>query len=68
MKDKKIIIDEIIELINKNNSHKTDINPNYLDLFELEDLIDIRDGLLKKCADFQKDSNSYLDEIFTKCS
>ncbi|MDD2698683.1 MAG: hypothetical protein PHF17_07790 [Arcobacteraceae bacterium] len=68
MEEKQLLIEEILELINKNGSEKTDINPNYLDFFEMEDLISIRDGLLVNSENFQKESNDYLDEIFTKCS
>jgi hypothetical protein len=68
MEDKKLLIDEILELINKNGSHTTDINPNYLEFFELEDLIEVRDGLIKNSENFKKDNNDYLDEIFSKCS
>lgn len=68
MEEKEMLIDEILGLINKNGSDTTDINPNYLEFFEMEDLIDIRDGLIKNSENFKKDNNDYLDEIFSKCS
>jgi len=68
MEDKKLLIEEILELINKDSSHKTDINPNYLEFFEVEDLVDMKDGLIKNSENFKKDNNDYLDEIFSKCS
>jgi hypothetical protein len=69
MEEKQLLIQEILALVNANKSSQTStINPNYLDFFELEDLIDIRDGLLKKSEEFKNNNNSYLDEIFSKCS
>ncbi len=68
MEEKNRLIKEIIELIDKNGSSKTDINPNYLEYFEMEDLIDMKDGLLRNSEDFKKDNNNFLDEIFSKCS
>ncbi len=69
MEDKQLLIKEILELINhNNNSTKTDINPNYLDFFEIDDLIETRDGLIKSISNFKENNNDYLDEIFSKCS
>ncbi|MFZ9659672.1 MAG: hypothetical protein ACO29X_03890 [Arcobacteraceae bacterium] len=69
MEDKQLLIKEILELINhNNNSTQTDINPNYLDFFEIDDLIETRDGLIKSISNFKENNNDYLDEIFSKCS
>lgn len=68
MEEKQLLIKEILELINKHGEKKTDINPNYLDFFEIDDLIETRDGLLKSIINFKKDNNDFLDQIFSKCS
>jgi hypothetical protein len=68
MEEKQILIKEILELVDKNDSTKTEINLNYLEFFELDDLQDIKDNLLKKNENFHQESNHFLDEIFMKCS
>ena len=69
MEDKQLLIKEILELINhNNNSTQTDINPNYLDFFKIDDLIETKDGLIKSISNFKENNNDYLDEIFSKCS
>jgi len=68
MEEKELLIAEILELINKNSTTQTDMNRNYLDFFELEDLFDVRDGLIKNSENFKTNNNDYLDEIFNKCS
>ncbi len=68
MEQKQILKKEILELINANGPNTTDINPNYLEFFEIEDLIEMRDTLKLHSENFTKDNNNYLDEIFSKCS
>lgn len=68
MEEKKRLIGEILELLDSHSSTKTDINSNYLEFFEIDDLLETRDGLLKRVADFKSDNRDFLDEIFSKCS
>ena len=67
MVDKKQdLIDEIKHLISVDGS-EIDINPHYLEYFEIEELQDIRDELLNKKIHQDKISNDYLDELYVKC-
>ena len=64
---KEDLIDQIKKLISVDGS-QVEINPNYLEYFQLEELIEIKERLENK-----KDSNSsidkdYLDEIYRLCS
>lgn len=68
MEDKQELIEEIKALIDINSNSKTQININYIDFFEYEELIEIRDNLLEKKENHHQDSNDFLDEIFNKCS
>ncbi len=68
MDEKQILIQEILELMDKNSDTKTDINLKYLDFFEVDDLTEMRDGFLKRIENFKSDNKDFLDEIFSKCS
>lgn len=68
MEEKQQLIREILELINKYDKDKTDINQKYLDFFEIDDLKETRDGLLKSIKNFKDDNQDFLAEIFSKCS
>lgn len=65
---KEDLILEIKELIDINSDTKTYINIKYIEYFEVDELLSIRDGLIGKKEKFTKDSSDFLDEIFTKCS
>ena len=65
---KKELIDEIKKLIDTNSNTTTQINIKYIDFFELDELISIRDELLGKKENSHQESQNYLDEIFNKCS
>ena len=55
---KQELIENIKELIK--------INPNYLEYFEVEELLDIQRQLELKKKDISKITNNYLDEIYQK--
>ena len=55
---KEQIIQNIKELIK--------INPNYLEYFDVEELLDIQKQLEFKKENISKISNTYLDEIYQK--
>lgn len=63
---KKQLIEEIKELLKINQDEIVEINPKYLDYFEEEDLLNIKDKLESKKREINKISNDYLDEIYLK--
>ena len=63
---KEELIKEIKELLKTGENEKIDINPNYLNYFDEDELKDIVFRLIEKKVE-QKESNSaYLDEIYQK--
>ena len=60
------IIENIKELIKINPEENIEINPNYLEYFNVEELLDIQKQLEYKKENISKISNSYLDEIYQK--
>lgn len=64
---KEELIDSIKHLISVDGS-VTDINPNFLEYFELDELVAMKDDLENKKKNIDSISNDYLDEIFNKCS
>ena len=63
---KEQIIQNIKELIKINPNDTIEINPNYLEYFDEEELLDIQKQLEYKKENISKISNSYLDEIYQK--
>ena len=61
------LIEEIKHLISVDGT-ATDINPNYLGYFEIEELEEIRDSLICKKVHQDEISKEFLDEVFEKCS
>ncbi len=64
--DKLSLIDEIKHLISVDGA-TTQINPNYLEYFDIEELEDIKVQLLGRKLDQESISKDYLDEIYDKC-
>ncbi len=60
------LIEEIKHLISVDGS-AVDINPNYLEYFEYDELSDIKDQLLNRKLDQNEIAKEYLDEIYEKC-
>ena len=60
------IIENIKKLIKINPDESIEINPNYLEYFDVEELLDIQKQLEYKKENISKISNSYLDEIYQK--
>jgi len=56
------IITEIKHLISVDCS-KVDINPNYLEYFTLEELVDIKDELVSKKKHQYKFAKQYVEEL-----
>jgi hypothetical protein len=65
---KEDLIQEILLLINTNDNSKIDFNLNYIEYFELDELIEIRDVLLNKKEQNKTPSRDLIDDIFDKCS
>ena len=63
---KKEIIENIKKLIKINPEDSIEINPKYLEYFELEELLDIQKKLEFKKENISKLSVDYLDEIYEK--
>lgn len=63
---KKQLIEEIKDLLKINQDEIVEINPKYLDYFEEEELLNIKDKLESKKREINKISNDYLDEIYLK--
>jgi len=63
--DKLELIEEIKKLIATENE-TIDINPNYLEYFELEELVDIKDELLRKKQTIEASTKDYVEEIYEK--
>ena len=66
MKMKKEIIENIKKLIKINPEDSIEINPKYLEYFELEELLDIQKRLEYKKENISKLSVDYLEEIYQK--
>ena len=60
------IIENIKKLIKINPNDSIEINPNYLEYFDIEELLDIQKQLEYKKNNISKISNNYLDEIYQK--
>ena len=61
---RKNIENEIKELIVTNQEDAIEINPNLLQYFTEEELIGIRDDLLKKKANFIEENAPWLVELY----
>ncbi|NQY93296.1 MAG: hypothetical protein HRT43_03945 [Campylobacteraceae bacterium] len=61
---RKNIENEIKELIVTNQDDAIEINPNLLQYFTEEELIGIRDDLLKKKANFREENAPWLVELY----
>ena len=63
---KQEIIENIKRLIKINPEETIEINPNYLEYFDVEELLDIQKQLEFKKENISKITNNYLDEIYQK--
>ncbi len=60
------IIENIKKLIKINPNDTIEINPNYLEYFDEEELLDIQRQLQFRKENISKITNNYLDEIYQK--
>ena len=63
---KQQLIEDIKELVKINPNETIEINPNYLEYFDEEELLDIKKQLEFKKENIIKITNNYLDEIYQK--
>ncbi|APW65829.1 MULTISPECIES: hypothetical protein [Arcobacteraceae] len=63
---KEELIAEIKELMKVNDNEIIDINPNYLEYFQEEELVDIIKQLYGRKENISSITSSYLDEIYEK--
>lgn len=64
--EKEELIEEIKKLIVTNKDETIDINPKFLDYFQLEELESIRDDLIIKKNKITETTYEFLDEIYEK--
>ena len=64
--EKEEVIEEIKTLIATTDDDTIEINPNFLEYFDLEELISIKEGLEVKKSNFSQISSNYLDELYEK--
>ena len=63
---KEELIKEIKELLKTDENEKVDINPNYLNYFDEDELKDIVFRLIEKKVEQKQGNSAYLDEIYQK--
>ena len=63
MKTKEELFKEIEKLLAYNPEQKLEINPNYLEYLELEDLESIKTGLLKKVGILNEEDLDWLEQF-----
>ena len=63
---KEELIKEIKELLKTDENEKIDINPNYLNYFDEDELKDIVFRLIEKKVEQKEGYSAYLDEIYQK--
>lgn len=66
MEEKKSLIEEIKKLIVTTKDESIEINPKFLEYFQLEELVSIRDDLVKKKSTLREDTFDFLDELYEK--
>ena len=66
MQTKEELLHEIEAILTYKPENKTTINPNYLEFLELEDLENIKKGLLAKLGKLKEEDIRWL-ENFKKC-
>lgn len=60
------ILQEIEELMSYDNNPSSTINKEYIKYLEIEDLISIRDDLLRKKIYLKEETISWFDELYEK--
>ena len=63
MQTKKELLTEIEALLSYNPEEKLEINPNYLDYLEVEDLTSIKKGLISKIGKLSIENLAWLEQF-----
>ena len=63
MKTKEELLKEIERLLAYNPEQKLEINPNYLEYLEIEDLESIKSTLLKKVGVLKEEDKDWLEQF-----
>ena len=64
--EKEEIIEEIKKLIASSENDQIEINPAFLDYFNVEELNEIKEQLLVKKSKIRETTFDFLDEIYEK--
>jgi hypothetical protein len=65
MEEKEYVISEIKSLISS-TGEVIEINPKFLEYFDLEELYDIKENLLRKKEQFRENNKEFLEQIYEK--
>ena len=63
MKTKEELLKEIEALLAYNPEQKLEINPNYLEYLEVEDLESIKSTLLKRVGELNEEDKDWLEQF-----
>lgn len=63
---KEELIKDIKLLISTDDDDNVDINPNFLEYFQIEELVSMKEQLIKRKNNIREDTFDYLDEIYEK--
>ncbi len=64
--EKEEIIEEIKSLIAINKDDVIEINPDFLQYFDVEELVSIKENLIIKKNNIRENTFDYLDELYEK--
>ena len=66
IEEKKELIEEIKKLISSTKDDVVEINPNYLEYFSVEELIEMKENLIYKKENFHETTKEFVDELYEK--
>jgi hypothetical protein len=64
--EKEELIEEIKSLISINKDDVIEINPDFLQYFDVEELVSIKENLIIKKNNIRENTFDYLDELYEK--
>lgn len=64
--EKEELIEEIKSLIAINKDDVIEINPDFLQYFDVEELVSIKENLIIKKNNIRENTFDYLDELYEK--
>ena len=63
---KEDLVEQIKDLISINKNETVDINPNFLEYFDFDELVSIKETLIIKKSKIRETTFDYLDELYEK--